>query len=183
MDWELALKILGVLQSIGTLIVLGTGAWWFFIRRQRYPRSAITHTITHWPVMDTNKTILHVVLSIENKGEVLIRLDDICVRVYVVRPWPDEVLLPVSEGRDPVYDNETEVDWPLAAKREIRSTKSMVEIEPGELDEIPFDFALDSINEVVIIYSHVGNKIKGDKTGWSKSTTYTLVADSQKIVR
>lgn len=174
MDWQLFLNILQATAIVVPWGVLGVSAWWFFKRRQRFPRANYTHRIEHWAV-GSGKLLLRVVLVIENKGEVLLPIAEGCVRLYRVKPWPEELLLPVSRGEDPVHPGENEVDWPIICKRDLNLPYGPTEIEPGEMDEIPFDFVVDDTEQLVMVFSYVGNQQKSKRqVGWNKSTTYYL---------
>ncbi|HEY0071607.1 MAG TPA: hypothetical protein VGE04_16705 [Chloroflexia bacterium] len=133
------------------------------------------HKIEHYPVDDRN-TLIRVLLTLENKGDVLIKLVEGCVRIYRMKPWPEKALLdPVSESRSPLKDGQNEIDWPLIAAQDLELPTGTVELEPGELANIPFDFIVQGDLEVAIVYSYLRNIHKGKQDiGWDKSTTYVV---------
>ncbi|MDP9474182.1 MAG: hypothetical protein M3R38_00500 [Actinomycetota bacterium] len=177
------LEISANLAPLATTLALLIGGYWtwrlYRLNRQSYPRAQLSHRIMHRFISD-KKVLLRVDLVIENQGNVLLPLR--CVETWVqqMQPWTDDFLELVQKG-DPVEEDGTEVKWTLIADREKRFAKRAEEIEPGERDEIHFDFVIDGKPETVLIYTYLENHAKRRRTvGWRVSSVYDLVAPSEK---
>ncbi len=161
-------------QSVLTSTAILVGAVWFFCRRVRFPRAAVSHIVTHRALRE-GKILLRVTIRAENSGVVLIKPESIAVRINQVRP-----LHPNLVGCDLVRDLQSEADWPIIAERTHHPIDH--EIEPGECDEIHFDFELEAGVETVLTYSYLKNVAKKKRRpfgepreiGWNTTTTYEL---------
>ncbi len=175
--FDTLLNISANLAPLATTLALLIGAYWtwrlYRLNRQSYPRAQLSHRIMQRPISD-KKVLLRVDLVIENQGNVLLPLR--CVETWVqqIQPWTDDFLERVQKG-DPVEEDETEVKWTLIAERKKHFAKRKEEIEPGERDEIHFDFVLDGKPETVLIYTYLENHTKRRRTvGWRVSSVYDL---------
>ncbi len=176
------------LATIAAIVVGGIWAYLLFIRRrQKYPRAALTHHIVHRRIshdeLPDDKVLLRVGLVIENPGEVLLSLISGETRVQQVEPWPKWFLEKVKNGEDPVEEGQTEVNWPYAGEpgeRLLQFEKKEREVEPGEKDEIHFDFVLTAECEAVLVYTYIQNQAKlgwrrkGRDIGWGVTSLYDL---------
>jgi len=166
------------LESYITILAIILGGYWtymlFIKKRQKYPRADMLHDIKHVPLSD-KKTLLTLNVKIINIGDVMISIESGEVRVQQVLPVPEEILEEIQKGEDPVKENEREIFWSIINERKCKLEKDEVEIEPGESDNIKFDFIIDSDIMVIEIYSHFKN-IKKQKRdlGWSLTSIYDL---------
>ncbi len=179
LSWMNIVKdIAGVLQSIATVIAfLLAGVWTYilFIRtRQKLPRANITHKISHRPISNT-KVLLNVTVEISNTGNVLLSLLSGTTRVQQVLPLLPGMLHVINEGKDPVPEEDTKIEWPLIIERESNWNEGIFEIEPGEKDQIVYDFAIDADIETIVVYSYYKNiKKRHPDIGWGLTTVYDL---------
>lgn len=176
------------LQAIVTIAAVIIGGFWtyqlFVRRRQAYPRVDVAHRIYHCRLPD-GKVLLRVVLEVHNKGEILLVLDSGFTRLSQVQPCESELY----EG-----DKQREIDWPVMSEKSIYTSDSAEElgrrdgkaetreVEPGETDEIPFDFIVGADVQIVLVYSYLKNARKRWKRvglcpkrreiGWNVSTLY-----------
>ena len=102
-------------QSTFTVGAIIAAAFWFYRRRQRFPRANVTHQISHWRA--ANSFILHTLVRIENVGEVALRLVGVSIRAQRVLPIPKSVHEALLAGKDPVGSAETEILWPSMHER------------------------------------------------------------------
>ena len=167
------------LQSIVTIIafIIGGGwaLWTFALRRQRYPRIATEHTISHWK-LDGGNLLLHVVVRLSNVGQVMFSPEYGVVRVQKILPLEDDMQQALAQGHDLVEEKETEVLWPLIApEREYIRQPGKIEIEPGESFDIHFDFVIltDKVRTIEV-YSHFRNSTKKGNIGWSRTAIYDV---------
>jgi hypothetical protein len=167
-----------VLQAIATVIALMLGGAWSYMlfvkKRQKFPRANITHKIFHKPI-STDKVLLNVTAEISNTGDVLLSLLSGTTRVQQVLPLSPEILKTINEGKNPIPEKEREVKWPLIDEKESDLKKEKIEIEPGEKDQIVYDFIIDDDIETVVVYSYFANIRKRSRDiGWDLTTVYDL---------
>lgn len=187
MNWSTVKDIAEAIQAFTTSIAIIIGGYWsyklFVQKRQRYPRANISHLITHIPI-DSNKMLMRVVVTIANKGDVLLVLNCGETRIQQVMPVPENIVEAIQQGYDPVEEGETEILWPLLERRVNNWVRGTFEIEPNETDELHYDFIIDRAVEAIIVYSYFRNTTKYGRimrllrqhheVGWSITTTYQL---------
>ena len=93
-------------------------------------------------------------------------------------------ILPLADEINNLDNGKREIEWPMLEKKEINEKKEDCEIEPGESDEICFDFLIDTDVEIINIYSYLSNIKKKSKLyklfkkerdiGWPITTIYNL---------
>jgi len=173
-------EIVRSFATVAAILVGGVWSYMLFVRtRQRYPRAKIKHEITH-RVLSDDKALLHIAVNINNSGDVLLSVVSAQTRIQQVLPTPPEILDSVNQGLDPVQKGKTEIEWPLiGTTRKSHWAKGKREIEPGESDELHYDFVLDSRIQTVEVYTYVKNATKrGREIGWSLTTLYDLPSAS-----
>jgi hypothetical protein len=168
------------IEALFTIIAIIVGGVWtymlFIKRRQQYPRADITHKIINIPLTN-GKTLLRVKTIISNPGEVLLTLASGETRVQQILPLSDDITADIAVGKDPVVEG-TEAGWPLLGRR-VREG-APCEIEPGEKDEICYDFVIDSGVQATFVYSYYRNIMKKDRDiGWGLTTFNDM---SKKVV-
>lgn len=172
MDFLISDDFWGGMQAFLTCVGLFVAVYWFRKTRRRFPRATVEHNIQHWLAESDGERelLLRVVIIVENKGEVLLRLCRATIRVHQVLPISDAVreqlpkIRTASTGKairlewTPYY--EQSVDWPLMYD-------NYRELEPGETDEFTFHFPIRSNIASVIVYSFIENEFKGySAVGW-----------------
>lgn len=175
---EIIHNVVATIQACVAIVALfigGVWGYWLFVQnRQRYPRASIGHQIIHRPIAD-GKLLLHVTVDISNPGSVLLSLISMQTRVQQVRPLSAKLAESIQQGLEPVKVGHTEIDWPLIDSRELKMEKNKFEIEPGEHQEIQFDFILDSEVQTVLVYSYLENQVKREREiGWDSTILYDL---------
>ncbi|HEX9987180.1 MAG TPA: hypothetical protein VGE45_01730 [Chloroflexia bacterium] len=172
--------ILEVLAALGYilpwLLLLGNVVW-FYIRGEYNPRVVYSHRVEHWSI-NGSQLYVRVTWVIENKGKLKVRLMKGCIRLYRIQPWPHaELIARLKDGDHYLNPGENEIDWPVLEHRDLHRPHGPLEIEPGEIDEIPFDFVISGDNRLVMVYSYLGNEKKKRKVGWNKWTIIDLSAE------
>ena len=122
-------------------------------------------------------------MIVENVGNVLLQLGDSILRVQLILPLPDYVVNGIREGGGPVDNEQTEVQWAEIVSRERDLSQLPVQLEPGESDEIIYDFIFDDEFQTVKIYTHYSSACiglhlpffkKGGTLGWKRTTIYDI---------
>lgn len=144
-----------------SLGVIFGGLWTYLLfikNRQIYPRANISHEIFH--INLPNKRIfLRVKTVITNIGNVLISLDSGFTRVSQILPVCREAAECIENYK--IENKRHEIEWPMIDKKEM--SKNKCEIEPGERDELIFDFLLADDLEQIMVYSYFANTQKKQK--------------------
>jgi hypothetical protein len=184
-----------LIQSSVTIMAIIIGGYWTYRlyrqKRQRYPCANVEHQISH-RLISPDKVLLHVNTGVTNAGEVLLSLRCSWTTVEQMLPIAQHLQAIIDQSGDPVEELETDIVWPLLAKREKHWQKRKFELEPNENDARHFDFILDSNIETVLVYTYFRNAQKyrsrlvrwllrqKSEIGWGVTTIYDLKAHTQR---
>jgi len=165
------------IEAIATTLALGLGGLWtwlLFVRhRQRYPRAKVSHEVQHRRLV-SGGILLHITVTLENNGDVLLGAVGYLLRVQQVLPLHDKVK-PVAQPNSTLPTNRTEIPWPSLAERRIAWARGQFEIEPGETDRIYCDVVVPDHIETVEVYSYFDNAAKHKRrVGWTITTLHDL---------
>ena len=87
----------------------------------------------------------------------------------------------IVQGYNPIPKGKWEVNWPLLQLCEARSPQDDYELEPGESQELHFDFILDAQVQTVAVYSYFKNIAKREREiGWDAASIYDLESGTLK---
>jgi hypothetical protein len=172
--------LVNIFASCATPIALLAGAIWsyftFVRKRQKYPRAALSHRVTHRYV-GLGKVLLHVDVEVRNAGDVLVSLVESTTWVQQVLPLPNRISENIRADQGPVKTGETQVLWDAVGCHERKWESGKCEIEPGDTQQINHDFILGDELRTVQVYTHVTNEAKRPrKIGWNLTTLYDLPA-------
>ena len=93
-DWgaETTERMVSSFESLATVLAMLIGGIWvyilFFHRRSHRPRADLVIKSEHC-LLDDGKRLLHVSVCLANKGETIMKLDHMFVRISKVLPTPD----------------------------------------------------------------------------------------------
>lgn len=171
-------EIAEIAQALATAAAILVGGIWTYLlfvkRRQRYPRAEIKHIVTHKQI-GNDKLLLHVCVVISNTGDVLVSLENGETRIQQLLPPSGELLNDINKGVKLHKEGETEISWPEIASIPKNWKRGTFEIEPGERDEIHYDFILNADVQCVEVYSYFRNFVKrGRNIGWNVTTIYDI---------
>lgn len=167
-----------ILQAVVTSIALLVAGIWtyriFFLRRSKFPRANVRHSITE-TTLSIKKRLIHVEITIDNVSEVLIRGTKAFIYIQQILPLDEELAQLLERDEDPVSKGEYEVSWFSLGDREWNFKRGEFDVEPGEIEVLDCDFVIPSETEVVRVYSYITNeKKRKSDIGWSKTTDYKL---------
>ena len=164
-----------VAAGFTVLAIIVGGGWGYvlFVRkRQKYPRANTKHEITHLQIAD-GKLLLHVDVTISNVGDVLISLVSGIIRIQQILSPSPELMDAIKERGDPVKEGSREIEWPLIVERPSAWASGEFEIEPGESEQIPYDFIINADVQTVEVYSYYKNTEKPKREiGWNLTTIH-----------
>ena len=165
MDFELLKNISGVIQTAIAITALIVGGIWtyslFALKRQRYPKADIEHDFKLIKLTN-DKNLLIVTVTLQNSGEVVINLKKGEVRIAQILPLQNDVLESLNAGRDirkTMIDKiETDknlwpteiIPWPELHYAQLTQPRI---VEPGNSEQIVYDFVINSAVKVVRIQS------------------------------
>jgi len=179
-DMETVKDIASIMQSIITMlaiIVSGFWGYWVFIKnRQQYPRMKLSHLITYRRI-EKQKILLHINVTVQNVGGILLSLNTEETRIQKVIPLPETVAECIDKGIDPVTAGESAIcTWTLLGSHVTSFQKNLFEVEPGEVQELHHDFVIPDTIKTVLVYSYLKNiKKRNREIGWNLITFYDIV--------
>ena len=160
-----------IVQAVGVFLGIIVGGLWTYLlfvrKRLTYPHVNLELSV-YDTILTGNRRLVHVIISIKNTGNVLLRSDYSELRMRQVIPLPTELQETVQTDCDPVPEGKAEIEWPMIAGREWCWSKNDFEIEPGESDSLHADFIINRDVQVVEFYCFISNYKKKHKAlGWS----------------
>jgi hypothetical protein len=166
--------VFSAFESLCKIVALAIGAWWawfgFIRNRVKFPKANVQHEVQIWRAAD--KTFVHLAVRITNTGNVLMRITNGCAWLEQLSPLPDAVSARIAGGEDVVRENQIDAEWALIQKRDLPPKHSR-EIEPGETDQIDFDFMIEPDIQRILVYSHLPNPRK-ETVGWNLNTIHEI---------
>lgn len=175
-------KILTV-QSVVSIIAIIIGGWWtyenFIQERKNFPHANIDFNFSQ-TLLTPEIRLLGVSILISNTGTSRMEVQNSEIRIQQILPLS---LCPKTQAKCAVNDVEYAIKnvemktdrfaWPMIAYRK-NTFKTPRILEPGEKEQLDYEFAIPAAVRTVRIYSHVLNK-KGNmklNEGWHTSTFY-----------
>jgi hypothetical protein len=175
---------LDLVQRIVTTAAILIGGLWtyniFIKEREQYPHAIIELKLSH-VMLSERVNLLRVGIEISNTGKSLMQLGSSIVRIQQVLPFlpcPNEGPCAATEVGNALNEVERQADhftWALIAER--NSKFNRLNIEPGEKQEMEFEFAISPEIKVVRVYSYFRNGQNmedGNEIGWAASRYYDL---------
>jgi len=197
MNLDVIEQIVGIAQGITTITAIVVGGFWsykvFVQKRQRYPRAKIEHHIICRSILSESKrALLSLDVIISNSGDVLLSLQSGEIFIKQLLPLPDKILNPYNQEQN--LDGEQITGWKMIAfraekwesnkKKEPRMKRIMkalgisypsgIEIEPGEIEQLHYDFFISNNVRSILVYSYFRNIQKSHRVGWSLTTTHDI---------
>jgi hypothetical protein len=169
-------SILTVIQSAVTIGAILIGGLWtynlFVQQRQKYAHLKIEHKVTHLSLPD-HRILLMVEVTHTNVGSVKVSLASADVRVYNLQPQEltDEAITQINQGK--LSDTpEPNTLWQIVA-HPTTSQKDDFVVEPGESDQIHYEFVLSDDVGPLVVYTYFKNPtIKHRDIGWVTRSIY-----------
>jgi hypothetical protein len=168
-------EVLQAIQSLVTTIAIVVGGIWtynlFILQRQGYPRLKIEHSVREIPLSE-NRLLLVVDIGHSNLGTVRVSLPAGQVKLYELRPLTLEISEELNAANPSARDQQSDV-WELLESREGQWEASPLLIEPGESNQLHYEFVLSSDVRAVQIYSYFKNPtVTSQNIGWNYTTIY-----------
>jgi len=185
------------IQSLFTVIALIVGGLWaytqFTVERKGEPHANIKQEISYVALSDETN-LLRVNVEFINTGISKIELKKYEVIIYQILPVPTSVKKDIKYALTNVDRNTDRFSWQVVARRfsnleetnpnlesgthtvENGKTKlsldNPVEVEPGEKENMDFEFVIPSRIKVIRAYSYFRNEKRKRSMGWSVSSYY-----------
>jgi len=149
--------------KIIAILVAGLWTYLLFVRqRQRYPRAtAIQSAIAR--DLDDKRRVLTVRVALTNIGQRLIQVDYVTVVVQQLAPLRPVSIESAIASHNPLdAAGRREILWYRIAHRRTGFETHHLEIEPGEAEEIDFDFVIARSVSTIKVQTHIENVLKRD---------------------
>jgi len=172
-------KYFVILKDCFICVGVAFSIYLFRQKREKYPRANISHHVNTLQI-DDNKTLLNIIVLMENIGDALININSARTSIAQILPAPDELIKNIDDISKVFEKDRKDIDWGKISGlgESILENRTIIEIEPGEKDEICFDFVIEKSVQVVHIYSYFKNDEKGKKNiGWHKNVVYNVCDD------
>ncbi|MFL5386535.1 MAG: hypothetical protein ACJ8GN_28800 [Longimicrobiaceae bacterium] len=148
-------ELIGNLESCAKIVALAVGAWWAYSRFLRTREAAkhieVSQTVEHL-VLSSEKLLLRVYVTVENRGKVLVSLDGLKSKVNHVHPLKGAVLADLLSKQ--VSSQAPRVPWKKLG-RFVVNRPGLWLLEPGEKVSESFDFVLSRKLRAVTVYTFV----------------------------
>ncbi len=168
------MDLIPAIESVVKIGAIFLGGWWTWIgfirKRVTYPSANIEHDVKMWT--DAGQSFIHLSVRVTNCSGVLVCLRKGCAWVEQLAPLPPAIEDSIRRNGDIVRVGQVHAEWLLLQKRDLPKDH-LIEIEPGETDQIDFDFVIDSSVRRVLIYSHLANT-KKQTGGWNLNTIHEI---------
>ena len=96
------------------------------------------------------------------------------MRIQQLEPVPEIVLEAYRSDEDPVPEGQSEVSWDSLGERQFPTENDPVGIEPGESDQILYDFHVPGDVRTVQVYTHYPNRRTKGESGWQLTTVHDI---------
>lgn len=166
--------------AIVNIIAIAVGGYWtydvFLMERRHLPHANIEYSISHIPLNPETK-LLRVVITITNNGNARMEIKNTDIRIQRILPIScTQSSSCVTEEIDHAFRNVqrtgNQFAWPMIAQRKSEWQTSL-DVEPGEKEQLDFEFVVSSGIKTIRVYSYIRNESKPTtKLGWHQSTYY-----------
>lgn len=167
--------------AILAIVIGGTWTLWKFVReRQHYVSANVELGVEHRATTN-GRTLVRVTLHIRNIGRIIMRLDKALVYLQHLEPWDEESLRSLEDLDTEIQDEMSpvaEADWAQVdgGRRIIRFSTGQKDIEPGEEDEIPFEFLVPQDTKLMLVYGYIRNSARRGYWNWEKKNGRSVLA-------
>ena len=164
-------RIVGITKDIVQIVAIVAAATWasyrFGLFRERIPRGAISHEVTHRPLTDS---AIHLSLTVifSNAGHVLWSFEPArqnLTTIQHVKPITSDHIMILEQQRDVGPD--IPYQWARIYERPLAAP---LEVEPSDTERVNYEFIIDNAIESILIYPHYGRTNRG----WDAAMIYDI---------
>jgi hypothetical protein len=160
---ERAAEVAAIAQAwmtVAGIAVAGLWTYLIFVRqRQRFPRASVQHTLLHRTLADGSQLVT-VCARLTNIGQGLISIANASVVVQRVAPLSRSLEEQALAAHNPqTSDRRREVLWYRIGYWSTGFTPA-IEVEPGETEDILFDFRFSKHERAIKVNTHIENEMK-----------------------
>ncbi len=172
---ETIANIADALATVFAIIIGGIWSYLLFVRkRQKYPRAEIEHQVIGRAV-GNDLTLLSIDVIISNVGDVLLSLLSWDITVKQMLPPKSELRRVLDRSQGSIEEGIHIIQWQVLVSRRERKERKRFEIEPGESEQLHYDFLIGSEASTISVKSYFQNVMKrGRDIGWAWTTTHDL---------
>jgi hypothetical protein len=159
---------------IGAIIAGGIWTYMLFIeQRQQYPHLKIEHNVEHLPLPD-HRILLFVDISQSDIGTVKLSFTSAEIKIYSLEPRTlgDDAVNKLNEGTQLETEESPDL-WEIVAERKTKWQRDELVVEPGESNQLHYEFILSDDVGPLLIYSYFKNPaITKRDIGWMTRSLY-----------
>jgi hypothetical protein len=181
-QFEMMAKIAETFVTVTAIIIGSLWSYAAFIRnRLKYPKTKIEHKVSSRPVAD-GKQLLSVDITLANIGEILVTLDCWEINVKQVLPPRGELRHIIDRLPGDTGNGNEIIQWhTLVTKNNQVEAKEITRIEPGEFEQLHYDFLLNSEVKSILIESYFQTvRKRGRYTKWGSVTIHDISYGMEK---
>jgi len=173
--------VVTIIQSLITAAAIIVGGIWSYLlfvrKRQKYPRAKLEHRIVHWAV-DKDTVLVSIDIIIFNTSDVLLSLVSGKIDVHQVLPPENKFLQMLNEVKPMMSQRIEDIHWPSLFSYKEHWEKQVVEIEPGESEQLHYTLLLSSEVHMIHVESFFRNIAKRRRLEWGLETFHDMQPES-----
>lgn len=159
-------EVISTMQSVVTILAILIGGIWFFISDQGSRKVNISHSEANYKLNEKWRWI-ELSIKIENAGKRIAYIESATIWLQKILPVPKDIQELIDKDKRIIPKGKREVQWNIIGRP--YNEHLSVEILPGELDVLEFDFIIPESIQVVKAYSHFA-KPNAPNIGWQHTS-------------
>jgi hypothetical protein len=175
-----------ITQSLTTVIAILVGGFWsytlFVKKRQDYPKAKIEHKVTR-RVIQGDMILLSIDVFVYNTGDVIIILLPWEITIKQMLPPRSELLRFMKDDTGSNERSKELIEWDIIASKKVTAETEQCEIEPGECEQLHYDFLIKFKVNTILMESYFHNRRKhgSPSIGWRFISIYDLDKDMEPV--
>lgn len=162
-------------QSAFTVIAFIVAAWWFLQQREALPRAVLTHTVAQ-RLLTPDWRWVRLSVHVSNLGRRALELKSGKIWLEKILPLEDKFIGQLARNEDLVSQGAYTVQWLRLGNS--YAPKLNVVLEPGESQDIEFDFIVAARVRTITAYSYFERRSE-PSFGWEQTTIHDLLPCSE----
>jgi hypothetical protein len=187
-DGDRKKSFLETVQAVATIGAIVAGGLWTYLlfiqQRQQYPHVKFEHHVSH-QALPGHRLLLMVDITDSNVGTVKASLTSGDLKIYNLEPrdLSDQEINQINSGTQSGGE-EPNALWSIVARRILTWKADENVVEPGEMDQLHYEFIVSDDVGPLIIYSYFKNPMITERElGWVTRSIYDPHKRAESEVR